>query len=49
MSGLVPPHPDLKPDPFRVPHRKNAAEWLMYLLLLPFVPILWMRERLRRG
>ena len=48
MNRLVPPQPGVKPDPYRVPHRKNAAEWLIYVMLLPFVPIAWVRQR-RRG
>ncbi len=48
MGPLVPPQPELEHDRYHVPHRKNAVEWLMYLVLLPFVPIAWVRER-RRG
>jgi hypothetical protein len=29
-------------------HRKNAAEWAMYVALLPLVPIAWILERVRR-
>ncbi len=38
MSSFVPPQDELR----RIPHRKNAAEWTMWLLLLPFVPIAWL-------
>ena len=33
------------PDPL---HRKNAAEWVMYVALLPVVPIVWIVQRVRR-
>jgi hypothetical protein len=29
-------------------HRKNAAEWIMWVALLPLVPVAWMIERVRR-
>lgn len=31
-----------------IPHRKNLAEWVMYLVLLPFVPFAWLLDRLKR-
>ena len=27
-------------------HRKNAAEWVMYVALLPLVPFAWLLDRL---
>ena len=35
------------PDPYHVPHRKNAAEWVMWLALRPFVPVARLIERVR--
>jgi hypothetical protein len=29
-------------------HRNNAAEWVMYAVLLPLVPLVWTWQRLRR-
>ena len=29
-------------------HRNNLAEWVMYVALLPLVPIVWLVSRLRR-
>ena len=29
-------------------HQKNAAEWAMYVALLPFVPVAWLVDRLSR-
>ena len=48
VPQLVPPQPQLQKDLYRVPHRKNAAEWLLYVVLLPMVPILWVVERAKR-
>jgi hypothetical protein len=31
----------------RLLHRKNAAEWLLWALLLPLVPVAWWIERSR--
>ena len=28
-------------------HRKNAAEWVMWAALVPFVPIAWAWEKLK--
>ena len=44
MGSFVPPQPELK----RPLHRMNAAEWLMWTFLLPFVPIAWFIDRVRR-
>ena len=30
-----------------VPHRKNAAEWVMWLFLLPFIPIVILVDKIR--
>lgn len=30
-------------------HRKNAAEWMMYVVLVPFVPIVWLIERVQKN
>jgi hypothetical protein len=35
-------------DPYHVPHRKNAAEWVMWVALLPLVPLALLVERVRR-
>jgi hypothetical protein len=35
-------------DPYHIPHRKNAAEWMMWVALLPLVPIAIVIERLRK-
>ena len=43
------PHLRLTPtDPFAIPHRKNAAEWLLWLMLLPLVPIARLIDRWSR-
>jgi hypothetical protein len=34
-------------DPYHVPHRKNAAEWVMWLALRPLVPVVRLIGRLR--
>lgn len=44
MPALVPPEPGME----RSLHRKNAAEWILWTLLLPLVPIVWTIERWRR-
>jgi hypothetical protein len=36
-------------DPYHVPHRKNAAEWVMWFALLPFVPVARLIERIQRA
>jgi hypothetical protein len=36
-------------DPYHIPHRKNAAEWVMWAVLLPLVPFAHLVERLRSG
>jgi hypothetical protein len=41
------PRPRPRRDPFHVPHRKNAAEWVMWLALLPLVPLAHLIERVR--
>jgi hypothetical protein len=28
-------------------HRNNLAEWVMFIALLPLVPVAWLFERLR--
>jgi hypothetical protein len=33
-------------DPYHIPHRKNAAEWMMWAVLLPLVPFAHLLERL---
>ena len=33
--------------PAVVPHRKNAAEWVMWIALRPLVPVARLIERLR--
>ena len=43
MTSFVPPQ-----DELRVRHRKNAAEWCLWALLMPVVPIVWIVERARR-
>ena len=45
-APAAPPAP--LPDPYHVPHRKNAAEWVMWLALRPLVPIARLIERVRR-
>jgi hypothetical protein len=40
-------HPRASRDPYHVPHRKNAAEWVMWLALLPLVPIAHLLARVR--
>jgi hypothetical protein len=30
-------------------HRNNLAEWVMYVALLPFVPVVWLLERIRKS
>ena len=30
-------------------HRNNAAEWLLWLLLIPAVPVVWIVGKIRRG
>ena len=45
MPALVPPEPGIE----RSLHRKNAAEWVMWAVLLPLVPVMWAIERLRRA
>jgi hypothetical protein len=40
VPQFVPPQPEL--ERFRVRHRKNLAEWVMWCVLLPFVPIAWL-------
>jgi hypothetical protein len=51
MRSLVPPQPQLQPQAPSL-HRNNAAEWLLWLVLLPFVPIAWFvgcrRQRFER-
>jgi len=42
------PEPLLARDPYHVPHRKNAAEWAMWVALLPLVPLAHLLERSRR-
>jgi hypothetical protein len=42
------PAPGPKTDPYHVPHRKNAAEWVMWFCLLPLVPVARAIEALRR-
>jgi hypothetical protein len=27
-------------------HRNNAAEWVMWVLLLPAVPVVWLLQRI---
>ena len=44
MASLVPPEPELE----RSLHRKNAAEWLFWTLLLPIMPVAWLVERIKR-
>lgn len=47
MATFVPPQPgsrELEPR-----HRKNLAEWVMWCVLLPLVPIAWAVDRARRG
>ena len=39
---------ELPVGPAVVPHRKNAAEWVMWLALLPLVPIAWLIDRIER-
>jgi hypothetical protein len=34
-------------DRYYIPHRKNAAEWVMWVALLPLVPFAHLLERLR--
>jgi hypothetical protein len=29
-------------------HRNNAAEWVMWVVLLPLVPIVWLFDRLAK-
>jgi hypothetical protein len=36
-------------DLYHVPHRKNAAEWVMWFALLPLVPLAHVLERLRNS
>ncbi|HEV2292644.1 MAG TPA: hypothetical protein VGR35_02240 [Tepidisphaeraceae bacterium] len=48
MAQLIPPQPELQKDRYGVAHRKNAVEWLLYVVLLPFVPIVWALERVKR-
>ena len=43
-NAFVPPQKEM----FVCRHRKNLAEWLLYFVLLPFVPICWVANRLRR-
>jgi hypothetical protein len=28
-------------------HRNNAAEWLLWALLIPAVPVVWLVEKIR--
>ena len=36
----------MKPMPENL-HRNNAAEWILWAVLLPAVPIVWLIERMR--
>jgi hypothetical protein len=29
-------------------HRNNAAEWILWLLLIPAVPVVWIVGKIRR-
>ena len=29
-------------------HRNNAAEWVMWAVLLPLVPVAWVIQKIRR-
>ena len=46
MPRLVPQRPAIPPDQQRnIPHRKNAAEWVMYAVLwVVHAPIEWLRR-----
>lgn len=35
-------------ESFEVQHRKNAAEWLLWMMLLPLVPVVWLIDRWSR-
>jgi hypothetical protein len=35
----------MPPNPHDIPHKKNAAEWLMWLTLYPFA---WLIQRLHK-
>jgi len=36
------------PDDSDSLHRNNAAEWILWAVLLPAVPVVWLIERLRK-
>jgi hypothetical protein len=35
-------------DPYAIPHRKNAAEWIIYTCLLPIAVAMRLVERIKR-
>jgi hypothetical protein len=45
VQPLVTPQDELRRE---ARHRNNAAEWCLWTLLLPLVPIVWMFERVKR-
>jgi len=37
----------MKPKSSENLHRNNAAEWILWAVLLPAVPVAWLIERMR--
>jgi hypothetical protein len=47
MPTTPPCEPRAPRDTDPVPHRKNAAEWIMWCALRPLVPVVRLVERIR--
>ena len=47
QNSLATAAADAPADPYHIPHRKNAAEWVMWVALRPLVPVARLVERVR--